>query len=87
MFDDDEKTNPGAGGETEEERAIGAAADALGRIARDCEAGLRTILSVPPDMRGPALRKTVLLLGELAELSFEQRRILAKIRDFHYRVD
>ena len=84
MLDDDEKTNPGTGGETEEDRAIGAAADALGRVARDVEKGLRNILSLPPDRRGAAYRRAVLLLGELGDAAYDQRRALAKLRDSHY---
>lgn len=86
MTDDDEKTTPAARdpeGENED-LAILAAAESLGRAARACEEGLKLVVTVQKDHRGGALRAATLLLGQLGDLCHEQRRIIAKLRDAHY---
>jgi len=89
VTDDDEKTNPAAhdpNSSSEEDRAISAAAESLGRAARACEEGLQLVVTIQKDHRGRALRAATLLLGELGDLCHEQRRVIARLRDAHYGV-
>jgi len=84
----DEKTTPAASNtESEEDRAIRAAAESLGRAARACEEGLRVVGAVQKENRGGALRAAAILLGQLGDLCHEQRRAVARMRDAHYGID
>ena len=88
MTDSDEKTTPAASNtQSEEDRAILAAAESLGRAARACEEGLGMVVQVSKDSRGGALRAAAILLGQLGDLCHEQRRAIAKLRDAHYGID
>jgi hypothetical protein len=84
VTDDDDKTQPGGPAENENDGAILAAADALARAARACEEGLRLVVTVPEDHRGSAIRSITLLLGELGDICYDQRRVFARLRDEHY---
>ena len=63
--------------------AIRVTADAIGRVARNIEEGLRVVLALPESDRGATLRKCAILLGELGDLCHEERRAITKMTGFY----